>query len=100
MTPHPKDPAPMSLPLHRDRQSARVPTNESWYPTAPNGTVEVSFGAYLDGSGYRVSVWGGDDHGLEQSFPNRADAIEMFRRVSRLSLVTHELLHGWGFRPA
>lgn len=79
-----------------ERQEVQVPTNEDWYPTFPDNTVKVSFSGLTNGQ-WRVAVWGLDDHGLEHDYETRADAISMFRRVSKMSHITHEQLFSWGF---
>lgn len=85
-------------PDNYERQDKRILTNEPWYPTREDGTLQASFISLMRGesvAGWRVCVWGEDDCGMERDFETRADAIEMFRRV--VDLTTKKQLEAWGF---
>ena len=42
--------------------------------------VKVSLVGYLDGSGWKVAVWGNDDCGMEREFPTnqRKEALQLY----------------------
>lgn len=55
----------------------QVRVEEDWYPNYADGTVQARIGracrvekGVLLGDGWRVSVWGLDDYGLEKFFPD------------------------------
>jgi len=102
-----------SQPLERLEKWIQTP--DDWYPTFPHprvpkenercgkmkprqlGFVRVFFSQLSDGQ-YRVSLWGGDDHGLELDQPSRMEALELYRRLP--NPVTHEALYSLGFNHA
>lgn len=61
------------------------------------GMVSVDIRGYSDGS-WRVSVWGGDDFGLERETSDEHEARRLFDRINHL--VTIDDLLSWGFVPA
>ena len=50
------------------------------YPLGARGFVQVSLLAFLDGTGWKVSVWGNDDCGMEREFPTnqRKEALQLY----------------------
>jgi hypothetical protein len=98
------------------RQAVFKLTNEDWYPSyslgnwyegAPSGEtkmVEVSFIPLLKWEqcpdpGFRVCVWGNDDHGMERDYPSseQDDALAMFYKIVSWEMVTHDALEADGF---
>lgn len=81
-----------------------VRTNEDWYPsyfeTSDTGEtlamVKVSLHK-LD-KGYRVSVWGNDDFGLERDFSGPCESLYCYQAIT--SPVEKEKLLAEGFVPA
>lgn len=82
-----------------ETKQVRIPTPDQWHPTAEDGTVSLSFCQVGDGT-WRVAAWGEDDFGLEKDFLSRPDAIELFRRLSRCSMITQKQLRDLGFYNA
>lgn len=59
--------------------------------------VEVMVFEELDGSGFRVAVWGNDDMGMEKSFTTAEGALGMFHRIVGMVDMTQKRLTGVGF---
>lgn len=83
-----------------------LPTSSDWCPTLPGNLVEVSLnlniGVYNQWEGqnwHRVSVWGGDDMGMEKDFKgdNTVEAISCFYKLKQLKDVSVDALIGLGF---
>ncbi len=76
-----------------DRPDARFPLSK--------GLVQVSVIQFIDKSGYRVSVWGADDDGMEMDFGNsgqdRIKAIHMFKKLIKRDYVNKSYLAQLGF---
>ncbi len=86
----------------RERRSKFVSTPGQWYPTPKDGKVQVFFSELLPSPGYprgwRVSVWGGDDFGMERDFTSRMEALDVFNFIE--DGVTEEGLRKIGFNNA
>lgn len=100
----------MSKPFQRLRKFIR--TKEDWYPSfKPNWRPKnpdyhnplsdwaVRVSLHYDGKqyGYRVSVWGGDDYGLEKHGMKKGEARDMFD--SLVDNITQAELKRKGFVP-
>jgi len=85
-------------------------TQDDWYPAyqlagwfrGKKGTrlVTVSFIEMINGGGWRVCVWGGDDYGLERDLDDWGEAIELFDEVIRQEFVNQQWLRDQGFQHA
>lgn len=78
--------------IYRSRK--QVLTNEDWHPTK-DGKVDVSLYCWSDGQ-WKVSVWGGDDFGLEFLTRDEGVARRHFDRV--VNLTTKDDLRARGFK--
>ena len=89
--------------VHR-REEKWVLTNEDWYPSV-DGKIHIALNhdrrynqklrEYGPTFAWRVSVWGADDTGMEQSFDSLEAAQQMFKRI--VDLTTKAQLFEWGF---
>lgn len=87
------------------------PTTDSWYGNFaiagdarfpyPN-LVLVSFFKELSGAGWRVTVWGNDDMGMEKSFSEDQYGLGVlaYTELSLCEAVDRDLLTRMGFVPA
>lgn len=64
--------------------------------------VEVMIFEELNGSGYRVAVWGNDDLGMEKEFSIEAfdEALVLFRSLASAVDINTEMLSVVGFQWA
>ena len=76
--------------------SKHVSTREDWNPTV-DGKVKVTISEYEDNS-CLVSVWGGDDTGMERVFIFRLTGRRMYDQIT--DNVTRKWLRKRGFRSA
>lgn len=72
---------PVAKVIYRSRKE--ILTNEDWYPTV-DGKVTVSLIGWDDGA-WKVSLYGGDDYGLEQFYEDQATAQQEFDRIANLT---------------
>lgn len=84
------------------------PVNEDWYGNfriaedkrhLDTKLVEIAVFEELNGSGFRVTVWGNDDMGMEKSFTTAEGALGMFHRLVGMVDMTKKRLTGVGFVP-
>jgi hypothetical protein len=82
------------------KRNKKVTTSEDWYPTADDGTVTVSMhrDCKKTATGWRISIWGEDDYGLERHSLNIIEAYDLFRSIR--DGVTKRWLSGQGFIQA
>lgn len=80
------------------RQTKKVLSNEDWYPTREDGTIDVSLLELTNGK-WRVCCWGHDDFGLERDFPTKEEAARIYARVCDLT-TQNTLRDTYGFYPA
>lgn len=78
-----------------ERYFCYIPSPDSWYPNYEDGTVRVGFDS--KNNYFKVSVWGADDFGLEKEFTTRLEAIELYRKLSKCSIITIKQLKELGF---
>lgn len=78
--------------------SIMKPTPDDWYPTFPDGMVQVRVSESLDGSQLHTSVWGADDDYLERYEPNQPGLYEKrIAEVTQWGIVTKKGLEDQGF---
>jgi len=68
---------------------AMVVSSDDWYPSFPDGKVEMTF--YPDDN--YMSIWGDDDFGMEHLDLRRSD----FYRLSKM-VINQEMLKKLGFK--
>jgi len=83
-----------------ERQEKYLQTEENWAPsiTLPGKKgkfVRARFSQLLDGATWRVSIWGGDDLGMEHDSPIRSYALKLYMTLP--NPVTFEQLERAGF---
>lgn len=78
------------------RKSIFIPTPDDWYPTFDDGTVRCSFVKLSDGN-YRISVWGNDDFGLEKDSADLTTMRLLWRKISKMAIITQQQLYDLGF---
>lgn len=74
-------------------------TSEDWYPSFLVGNsllVRVNLHDLLD-HGWRVSVWGDDDRGMEKNFQSMDDAKKCFQSICLWYFVDEKALLDSGF---
>lgn len=76
------------------RSHKHILSNEDWYPTV-DGKVRVNL-SQLDATTWRVSMWGGDDLGMELDTDNENHARFVFDRI--VDLTTRAELEALGLR--
>lgn len=86
-----------------DKQVVYKKTTDDWYPNFPDDQVKVILcqtGTTTRPGEFRVSVWGGDDFGMEIDSEDLNEAKMVFSLVKEMKIITKTELRKLGFRPA
>ena len=72
-------------------------TNDDWYGNFKNNTCQLIYIGELTDGVFRVAVWGDDDFGIDKDFKTEKEAIEMFDKLKKRTIINHKDLYDLGF---